>query len=139
MCIYRLIEESDLQNAKELFGNARASSASALDSFEPKSLKDHEELARLIAQQYLLPHSKNQHYKTLLKALLKQACVPVALPEVKDLETCIAGIKSDKIKEDKAAKEAKKGRDCWLSIAGLLSIGDHDTYFQMASQVTAAD
>ncbi|DBA93263.1 TPA: hypothetical protein ACH3X2_003553 [Trebouxia sp. C0005] len=104
----RLIEESDLQNAKELFGNARGASASALDAFEPKSLKDHEELARFIAQQYLLPHSKNQHYKTLLKALLKQACLPVALPEVKDLETCIAGIKSDKIKEDKAAKEAKK-------------------------------
>jgi len=92
-----------------------------LDSFEPKSLKDHEELARLIVQQYLLPHSKNQHYKTLLKALLKQACVPVALPEVKDLETCIAGIKSDKIKEDKAAKEAKKGRHCCFSVDRLLS------------------
>jgi len=118
VCISRLIEESDLQNAKELFGNARASSASALDSFEPKSLKDHEELARLIAQQYLLPHSKNQHYKTLLKALLKQACVPVALPEVKDLETCIAGIKSDKIKEDKAAKEAKKGKQYGCPLMG---------------------
>jgi len=100
-----------LQSAKELFGSARGSSASALDSFEPKSLKDHEELARLIAQQYLLPHSKNTHYKTLLKALLKQACTTVSLSEVKDLETCLAGIKSDKIKEEKAAKEAKKGRN----------------------------
>ena len=98
-----------MQSAKELFGSARGATALALDTFEPKSLKDHEELARQVAQQYLLPHSKNQHYKTLLKALLKQACGPVALPEVKDLETCIAGIKSDKIKEDKAAKEAKKG------------------------------
>lgn len=107
----RLVEEADLQSAKELFGSARGASALALDSFEPKSLKDHEELARQIVQQYLLPHSKNQHYKTLLKALLKHATGPVALPEVKDLETCIAGIKSDKIKEDKAAKEAKRG-DC---------------------------
>ena len=65
----------------------------------------------MIVQQYIMPHSKNQHYKTLLKALLKQACVPVALLEVKDLETCVAGIKSDKIKEDKAAKEAKKGTE----------------------------
>ena len=93
-----------------------------MDSFEPKSLKDHEELARLIAQQYLLPHSKNQHYKTLLKALLKQACVPVALPEVKDLETCIAGIKSDKIKEDKAAKEAQKGRQYCCPWMGSSSV-----------------
>ena len=105
----RLVEEADLQSAKELFGSARGATALALDTFEPKSLKDHEELARQVTQQYLLPHSKNQHYKTLLKALLKQACGPVALPEVKDLETCIAGIKSDKIKEEKAAKEAKKG------------------------------
>ena len=105
----RLVEEADLQSAKELFGGAGRPSTSALDAFEPKSLKDHEELARLIAQQYLLPHSKNQHYKTLLKALLKQACVPVGLQEVKDLETCIAGIKSDKLKEEKAAKDAKKG------------------------------
>lgn len=104
----RLVEEADLQSAKELFGSARGATALALDTFEPKSLKDHEELARQVTQQYLLPHSKNQHYKTLLKALIKAACGPVALPEVKDLETCIAGIKSDKIKEEKAAKEAKK-------------------------------
>lgn len=103
----RLVEEADLQSAKELFGGGQGSPASALDSFEPKSLKDHEELARLIAQQYLLPHSKNQHYKTLLKALLKQACPPVGLPEVKDLETCLAGIKSEKLKEEKAAKANK--------------------------------
>ncbi|KAL3150761.1 hypothetical protein ABBQ32_000535 [Trebouxia sp. C0010 RCD-2024] len=104
----RLVEEADLQSAKELFGSAGGPSTSALDSFEPKSLKDHEELARMVAQQYLLPHSKNQHYKTLLKALLKHTCVPVGLQEVKDLETCIAGIKSDKLKEEKAAKESKK-------------------------------
>lgn len=104
----RLVEEADLQHAKDLFGSARNSSAGGLDSFEPKSLKDHEELARMVAQQYLLPHSKNQHYKTLLKALLKQTCQPVSLQEVKDLETCIAGIKSDKLKEEKAAKDAKK-------------------------------
>ena len=103
------MEEADLQHAKELFGSARPASTSGLEAFEPKSLKDHEELARLVAQQYLLPHSKNQHYKTLLKAILKQTCSPVGLQEVKDLETCLAGIKSDKLKEEKAAKDAKKG------------------------------
>ena len=72
-------------------------------------MKDHEELARLVAEQYLLPHSKNQHYKTLLKAIVKQCCGPVSLQEVKDLETCMAGIKSDKLKQEKAAKEAQKG------------------------------
>ena len=70
----------------------------------------------MVAQQYLLPHSKNQHYKTLLKALLKQTCVPLGLQEVKDLETCIAGIKSDKLKEEKAAKDAKKGMKCWWTL-----------------------
>ena len=120
----RLVEEADLQHAKELFGSARGTSATGLDSFEPKSLKDHEELARMVAQQYLLPHSKNQHYKTLLKTLLKQTCQPVALQEVKDLETCIAGIKSDKLKEEKAAKDAKKGTDNnWQGCSGLIGSG----------------
>lgn len=123
----RLVEEADLQSAKELFGGGQGSPASALDSFEPKSLKDHEELARLIAQQYLLPHSKNQHYKTLLKALLKQACPPVGLPEVKDLETCLAGIKSEKLKEEKAAKANKTGMlkvfDCVCDVGTRLRSG----------------
>ena len=65
----------------------------------------------MVAEQYLLPHSKNQHYKTLLKAILKQCCgaATVTTQEVKDLETCIAGIKSDKLKQEKAAKDALKG------------------------------
>jgi len=106
----RLVEEADLQNAKELFGGV-SKGASQLDAFQPKSLKDHEELARMVAEQYLLPHSKNQHYKTLLKAMLKQCCgaATVTTQEVKDLETCIAGIKSDKLKQEKAAKDALKG------------------------------
>lgn len=65
----------------------------------------------MVAEQYLLPHSKNQHYKTLLKAILKQCCgaATVTTQEVKDLETCIAGIKTDKLKQEKAAKDALKG------------------------------
>lgn len=108
----RLVEEADLQSAKELFGGGGASKgASQLDAFQPKSLKDHEELARMVAEQYLLPHSKNQHYKTLLKAILKQCCgaTSITVQEVKDLETCIAGVKSDKLKQEKAAKDALKG------------------------------
>ena len=139
----RLVEEADLQHAKDLFGSARNSSAGGLDSFEPKSLKDHEELARMVAQQYLLPHSKNQHYKTLLKALLKQTCQPVSLQEVKDLETCIAGIKSDKLKEEKAAKDAKKGMDCPVryctDIASLMSQHHKAAWLSCAFNNTASD
>ena len=111
VCHVRLEEEADLQHAKDLFGS-NSKEPSQLDAFQPKSLKDHEELARMIAEQYLLPHSKNQHYKTLLKAILKQCCgaATITTQEVKDLETCIAGIKSDKLKQEKAAKDALKGK-----------------------------
>ncbi len=95
------MEEADLQNARELFGGT--GSEGNLDTV-PKSLKDHEELGRNVANRFLVPYGKNQHYKSLLKALLRQACTPIGNQEIKDLETCLAGIRSDKLKEEKAAK-----------------------------------
>lgn len=35
-----------------------------LEGFIPKSLKDFEELGRIVAAKYLLPHAKHQHYKS---------------------------------------------------------------------------
>lgn len=94
----RLIEEADYQSTMELFGAGKD-----LDSFLPKSAKDFEELGKLVAAKHLLPHAKSSHYKATMKALLKAALGMMAAQEVKDVETCVAGIRADRLKEEKAA------------------------------------
>eukprot|EP00887_Chlorella_sp_A99_P004207 scaffold15.g4207.t1 len=102
----RLIEEADYKATLELFAGDRD-----LDSFLPKSARDFEELAALVAAKYVLPHARSPHYKLLAKQvrdageLLKHA---LSRPEVssgdaKDIETSVAGLRSDKLREEKAA------------------------------------
>lgn len=103
----RLQEQADLNSAKELFG-AEAPTID-LDIFVPKSAKDFEELGRAVAGKFLLPHERGANYKTLLKALVKAALGGSDVQQVRDLESCLAGLRSDKVKEEKAAVAAKKG------------------------------
>ena len=105
MC--RLQEQSDLNAAKDLFGGGPEID---LETFAPKSVKDFEELARAVVAKYIQPHEKSAHFKALLKALLKCLLATSDVQTVKDLESCLAGIRSDKLKEEKAAAAAKKGK-----------------------------
>ena len=102
----RLVEDADLRSAEELFGGA----AISLDDFTPKSAKEFEQLGRTVAAKYLAPHAKSAHYKSLLKALLKEALASLEIQQVKDIETSVAGIRADKVKEDKAKQTASKGK-----------------------------
>jgi len=52
---------------------------------------------------------RSPHYKALVKALVRAALGPVDVQTAKDVETCLAGVRSDKVKEEAAAKLAKKG------------------------------
>lgn len=81
-----------------------------LDTFIPKSKTDFEELGQVIAAKYLIPHSKGNsaHYKAALKSLMHAALKPLSAPEVKDIETCVAGVRADKLKEEKAMNAGKK-------------------------------
>ena len=107
VCADRLVEDADLRSAQELFGDENVS----LDTFTPKSAKEFEQFGRLVAQKYLFPHTKSAHYKALLKVLLKDALVALDVQQVKDIETSVAGIRSDKLKEDKAKHATVKGAD----------------------------
>ena len=49
----RLVEDADLQAAKDLFG-----ADLDLDRMQPKSAKDFEDLARALVAKYLHPHSR---------------------------------------------------------------------------------
>ena len=104
-CDCRLIEDADLRSTQDLFGSPEIS----LEEFTPKSAKDFEQFGRAVAVKYLLPHLKSSHYKTLLKILLKEGLAASEVQQVKDLETSLAGIRSDKIKEEKAKQVTNKG------------------------------
>ena len=93
-----------MKAAEELFGTGLS-----LDKGAPKTAKEAEEFGRGLALKYMAPLAASQHYKAALKALVKGAVQPSSVQDIKDLEACLAGVRSDKIKEENAAKLAKKG------------------------------
>lgn len=104
--VSRLIEAADFEAAQELFGGLN------LDTMPAETVKDLEKLAEAISRKYVLPHSGSKHYKALLKGILKHSLPPLPLQETKDLESTLAGIRTDKLKEEQAVARqstVKKG------------------------------
>lgn len=101
----RLVEEADYAATMELFGNSRD-----LEGFIPKTSAEFEEYGKLVAVKHLLPHAqaKPSLYKGALKALLHTSLHHMSAADVKDLETCIAGVRSEKLKAEKALNAGKK-------------------------------
>ena len=108
---HRLIEDSDLKAAQELFGGQEKLDVK-LDEFSPKTAKDFEILGRVLASTYVIPHASSQHYKGLLKALVKAVLAPSDTQFVKDVETTLAGLRTEKLKEERAKATAAKGVAC---------------------------
>eukprot|EP00873_Tetraselmis_striata_P017256 jgi/Tetstr1/437520/TSEL_026198.t1 len=57
---------------------------------------------------FLLPHADSSHYKTLMKTLNKVALVSMTAQETKDVETSLAGMRTDKLKQEREAVKQKK-------------------------------
>ena len=51
-----------------------------------------------------------------MKALVKAALGPMDVQQAKDVEVCLAGLRADKVKEETAAKAAKKGATLLCSL-----------------------
>lgn len=108
-------EQSDLNAFKDLMGSEDVD----LATFEPKTAKDFDSLARTLVNKHILPYEKDVKFKGLLKAFLKNALAESDIQQVKDLEACLAGIRADKLKEEKAAAAAKKGGQFTYSIEAV--------------------
>jgi translation initiation factor 3 subunit J len=104
--LLKLQEQSDLNAFKDLIGGD--SDQVDLNTFEPKSAKDFEALARTLVARHVTPYERDAKYKSLLKAIVKSMLAEADVQQVKDLEACLAGIRADKLKEEKAAAAAKK-------------------------------
>jgi len=72
---------------------------------------------------HLTPHRLSNHYKALLKHILKKMSASLSSGEIRDLETCLAGARSEKIKLEKAEKAGKenfkKGKSGFIRPKGL--------------------
>ncbi|KAJ9511144.1 hypothetical protein QJQ45_013225 [Haematococcus lacustris] len=132
----RLVEESDLASFKEMVG-AAGQQGPNLDTFLPKSLKDFEELAATLASRYVVVHRDSKQFKAFLKAL----------SEVKDVETSLAGLRSEKFKAEAAeAAQAKKGTKKQLNVGKSAGLDDYmyedagngDDFGESASQAGAS-
>lgn len=116
------MEQADYEAARELFGDA---GLKPLDSYLPKTLKEFEvgvgsaagdavaragaanrhqplrslqDFAAELVSRHVTPHRESKHFKAFVKALAKAAVEPLGPDEVKDVETSLAGIRSDKAK-----------------------------------------
>mmetsp|Transcript_31255 Transcript_31255/g.79704 ORF Transcript_31255/g.79704 Transcript_31255/m.79704 type:complete len:224 (-) Transcript_31255:1850-2521(-) len=122
----RLVEQADFAAAKELFGDA--GEQVNLDLFLPKTLKEFEDFAAAITSRYVVGHFENKNYKGFLKALFKAACAPLSSQETKDLETSLAGIRTDKHKAEQAEAAAKKGTKKQLNVGRTGGTAGLDDY-----------
>ncbi|KAL6753943.1 eukaryotic translation initiation factor 3-like protein [Haematococcus lacustris] len=120
----RLVEESDLASFKEMVG-AAGQQGPNLDTFLPKSLKDFEELAATLASRYVVVHRDSKQFKAFLKALFKACCAPLPSSEVKDVETSLAGLRSEKFKAEAAEAAAKKGTKKQLNVGKSAGLDDY--------------
>lgn len=102
----KLVEQADYEAARELFGDA---GLKPLDSYLPKTLKEFEDFAAELVSRHVTPHRESKHFKAFVKALAKAAVEPLGPDEVKDVETSLAGIRSDKAKKKKEEEDKKKG------------------------------
>ncbi|GLC33406.1 hypothetical protein PLESTB_000072100 [Pleodorina starrii] len=125
----KLVEQADYDAARELFDGV--STLKPLESYLPKSLKEFEDFASEIVARHVVPQRESKHFKAFVKALVKAAVEPLGPEEVKDVETCLAGVRSDKAKKKKEEEEKKKGGKKTLNMGKVgLSAGLDDYVYE---------
>ena len=105
----RLVEEADLEMAKELFGTSDAGKAS-VSGKAPATAKEADEHGRAVSAMFLAPHAAAPQYKNLVKAVLTAAMQHLDAPACKELEAAAAAVRAEKVKAEAAAKAAAQGK-----------------------------
>lgn len=133
----QLVEQADYDAARDLFQDVRK----PLDSYLPKSLKEFDEFATEIVARHVTIHKDSKQYKAFVKSLIKAMLEPMGSEESKDIETCVAGVRSDKIKAEKAkaADKAAKGKGATLNTGGKGKSGGLDEYIYDDSALPDGD
>jgi Translation initiation factor eIF3 subunit len=115
-------EEAEMRMMAEQIGGGEGAATAGLSKLDEMSEAatskgDFEAFAKELVDTYGAPHAKSKQYKAFVKAIAKGLCEVLDKDGVKDVETALAGLRSDKVKADlKAAADAKKGASASHSV-----------------------
>ncbi|KAJ1179182.1 hypothetical protein NDU88_004418 [Pleurodeles waltl] len=102
----KLQEESDLELAKEAFGDC---AVSGIDAINPTSKEDFAEFGRLLKEK-ITHYEKSLHYTNFLETLLRDVCISLEVEDLKKISNSLTVLYSEKQKQEKnKAKKKKKG------------------------------
>ena len=96
----KLVEDSDLEAAKELFGTDGREID--LSTFNPKSEKEFAKFGKLLATKFLTPVNKSVFFKEAVKSFSMVAVKQMSASEVKEVEATLVAIRNEKVKLEKA-------------------------------------
>ena len=96
----KLVEQADLEAAKELFGTDGAEVD--LATYNPKSEKEFTKFGRLVATKFLTPVNQSAFYKEAVKSFNTYAIKHMTAAEVKEIEATLVAVRNEKVKAEKA-------------------------------------
>ena len=96
----KLVEQADLEAAKELFGTDGAEVD--LATYNPKSEKEFTKFGRLVATKFLTPVNQSAFYKEAVKSFNTYATKHMTAAEVKEIEATLVAVRNEKVKAEKA-------------------------------------
>mmetsp|Transcript_16690 Transcript_16690/g.36287 ORF Transcript_16690/g.36287 Transcript_16690/m.36287 type:complete len:237 (-) Transcript_16690:664-1374(-) len=137
--LQEIVEESDMQNAKELFMDGEAGNdddKATLDSLQLKTTKDDEKLAELFAEKIkpVFRPKRSERYVELLKGVLRACTEELDVDDVKELATTVNVISNEKLKKKQAAQGKKKKNTAKRSVRV-----EQDDFEEPARGVLGAD
>jgi len=117
--LQKIVEEADMQNAKELFMDDDADeddddedteAVITLDSITLKTRKEDAKFAELVSAKIkpLYHPKRSERYIELLKELLRQTLEDLEVDDVKDISNTVNVISNDKLKKKAQAQGKKK-------------------------------
>lgn len=110
----KLVEESDLELAKQAFGVRDDLQTKSIDGMNPRTREEFVELSQLIVGK-LSNYESSSEYIPFLEMLFRDLCVSLEAEDVKRLGSAINILSTEKIKAQKTKKGKKSVKKATLS------------------------
>ncbi|XP_002730847.1 eukaryotic translation initiation factor 3 subunit J-A-like [Saccoglossus kowalevskii] len=103
----KVVEDADLELAKEAFGITENDNRKTIDSMNPSNHEEFEEFCKLVTEK-LLGYEKTPYYVPFLENLFRDCCAGLEAEDVKRLGSTLNVLSSEKAKANKAKGKTKK-------------------------------
>ncbi|KAJ7322015.1 Eukaryotic translation initiation factor 3 subunit J, partial [Desmophyllum pertusum] len=110
----KLVEESDLEIAKQAFGVKDDTGSKSIDEMNPRTKDEFVELGQLLVGK-LSNYESSADYVPFLEMLFRDLCTSLEADDVKRLGSAINILSSEKLKAQKAKKGKKSTKKATIS------------------------